>query len=62
MNIGRGSVIREEDLVNALHSGWLSAAILDVFEAEPLLVTSVLWTMPQVKHTFILKSLTSVFG
>lgn len=49
INIGRGTVIKEKDLVNALSRGWLSAAILDVFETEPLPVSSVLWTMPQVK-------------
>lgn len=51
MNIGRGTVIKEEDLVTALNKGWLSAAILDVFETEPLPPSSSLWTMPQVKIT-----------
>ncbi|XP_069703492.1 glyoxylate/hydroxypyruvate reductase A-like isoform X2 [Periplaneta americana] len=51
INIGRGSVVREEDLVNALNNGWLSAAILDVFEMEPLPASNALWTMPQVKIT-----------
>jgi phosphoglycerate dehydrogenase-like enzyme len=55
INIGRGTVIKEKDLVNALSRGWLSAAILDVFETEPLPPSSVLWTMPQVKYTFLMK-------
>jgi phosphoglycerate dehydrogenase-like enzyme len=52
MNIGRSTVIKEEDLVNALNKGWLSAAILDVFETEPLCPSSALWTLPQVSYTF----------
>jgi phosphoglycerate dehydrogenase-like enzyme len=52
INIGRGTIIKEEDLVNALSKGWLSAAILDVFETEPLPLTSTLWTMPQVQYIF----------
>lgn len=56
MNIGRATVIKEEDLVTALNKGWLSAAILDVFETEPLPSSSSLWTMPQVQYTFPLKS------
>jgi hypothetical protein len=60
INIGRGTVIKEEDLVNALSKGWLSAAILDVFETEPLPPSSALWTMPQVKCTFLMKLLMSV--
>jgi glyoxylate/hydroxypyruvate reductase A len=52
INVGRGTVIKEKDLVNALSREWLSAAILDVFETEPLPASSVLWTMPQVKYTF----------
>ncbi|KYM87537.1 Glyoxylate/hydroxypyruvate reductase A [Atta colombica] len=48
MNVGRGSVIRETDLINALEQKWISAAILDVFEKEPLPKESKLWSLPQV--------------
>jgi len=48
INVGRGSVIRETDLVNALEQKWISAAILDVFEKEPLPKESKLWCFPQV--------------
>ncbi|CAD6233314.1 GSCOCG00007128001-RA-CDS [Cotesia congregata] len=48
MNVGRGNIIKEDDLVNALENKWITAAILDVFEVEPLPSTSKLWTMPQV--------------
>jgi len=48
INVGRGSVIRETDLINALEQKWISAAILDVFEKEPLSKESKLWSLPQV--------------
>ncbi|XP_018395657.1 PREDICTED: glyoxylate/hydroxypyruvate reductase A-like [Cyphomyrmex costatus] len=48
INVGRGSVIREVDLINALEQKWISAAILDVFEKEPLPKESKLWNLPQV--------------
>ncbi|XP_018370314.1 PREDICTED: glyoxylate/hydroxypyruvate reductase A-like isoform X1 [Trachymyrmex cornetzi] len=48
MNVGRGSVIRQMDLINALEQKWISAAILDVFEKEPLPKESKLWSLPQV--------------
>ncbi|XP_019629904.1 PREDICTED: uncharacterized protein LOC109474138 [Branchiostoma belcheri] len=51
INIGRGDVISEETIVNAIQSGWISHAILDVFETEPLPATSQLWKMPQVTIT-----------
>ena len=48
INIGRGDVISGEDLIKALDAGWLSAAILDVFEKEPLPKESGLWRHPKV--------------
>ncbi|XP_066597862.1 glyoxylate/hydroxypyruvate reductase A-like [Prorops nasuta] len=48
INIGRGTIINEQDLVNALEKNWISAAILDVFEQEPLPKESKLWKLPQV--------------
>ncbi|KAJ8679573.1 hypothetical protein QAD02_015360 [Eretmocerus hayati] len=48
INIGRGSIIRENDLINALEKKWISGAILDVFENEPLPQASKLWTLPEV--------------
>lgn len=51
VNIGRGSVISEESLVNALQMKWLAGAILDVHENEPLQKESVLWTMENVRKT-----------
>ncbi|XP_057321237.1 glyoxylate/hydroxypyruvate reductase A-like [Microplitis mediator] len=51
INVGRGNIIKESDLVTALENKWIAAAILDVFEVEPLPPTSKLWTMPQVTIT-----------
>lgn len=52
INIGRGSVIKEADLINALEQKWISAAILDVFEKEPLPKESKLWNFSQVIMIF----------
>jgi phosphoglycerate dehydrogenase-like enzyme len=48
VNVGRGGLIREDELVAALTSGAVGAAALDVFATEPLPVDSALWAMPQV--------------
>lgn len=48
VNVGRGSAIVEPDLLVALSSGHLRAAILDVASTEPLPATSPLWTAPGV--------------
>lgn len=51
MNVGRGSAVNEDDLVTALDTGVIGAAVLDVFETEPLPVQSPLWSMPNVYIT-----------
>ncbi|POM58153.1 Glyoxylate/hydroxypyruvate reductase A, partial [Phytophthora palmivora] len=43
INIGRGDVISEKTLIDALNKGLLSRAVLDVFEQEPLPKESELW-------------------
>ncbi|XP_046553641.1 glyoxylate/hydroxypyruvate reductase A-like [Haliotis rubra] len=48
INVGRGDIIDEDSLINALNQGWLSGAVLDVFAKEPLPESSPLWTMPNV--------------
>ena len=36
INIGRSNIVSEADLLTAIDSGWISAAVLDVFDEEPL--------------------------
>jgi phosphoglycerate dehydrogenase-like enzyme len=48
VNIGRGALVDEPALVDALASGHLGGAYLDVFEEEPLPADSRLWDMPNV--------------
>ncbi|HEY6563998.1 MAG TPA: D-2-hydroxyacid dehydrogenase, partial [Pirellulaceae bacterium] len=48
INVARGPVIREADLVDALRAGRIAGAGLDVTEIEPLPPTSPLWDMPNV--------------
>ena len=51
VNIGRGGLVDEGALVQALREGWIAAAALDVFETEPLPSDSPLWLMEQVLLT-----------
>ena len=48
INVARGPVVNEADLVTALQSGHLGGAGLDVTETEPLPQTSPLWDMPKL--------------
>jgi gluconate 2-dehydrogenase len=48
INAGRGPVVDEKALIEALQNGEIHAAGLDVFEQEPLPVDSPLLTMPNV--------------
>lgn len=51
INIGRGMTVRLDDLVNALHTGQIAGAALDVYEIEPLPEGHALWTAPNVLLT-----------
>jgi phosphoglycerate dehydrogenase-like enzyme len=51
VNVSRGGVAREPALLDALRTGRVAAAGLDVFAEEPLPPDHPLWTMPQVVIT-----------
>lgn len=51
VNIARGAIVDESALVNALQHGCVQAAILDVFEQEPLPSDHPLWTFDNVTIT-----------
>jgi phosphoglycerate dehydrogenase-like enzyme len=48
VNVGRGSLLDENALVQALESGALSGAALDVAQTEPLPAESPLWKAPNL--------------
>jgi phosphoglycerate dehydrogenase-like enzyme len=48
VNVGRAKIIDTDALVDALHSGHLAGASLDVFPQEPLPPEHPLWTAPNV--------------
>ncbi|WP_251555451.1 D-2-hydroxyacid dehydrogenase [Neobacillus muris] len=48
INIGRGEIVVEKELIAALQQGIIAGAGLDVFETEPLAAESPLWEMENV--------------
>ncbi len=48
VNVARGPLVVESELVAALESGRLAGAVMDVTDPEPLPPSSKLWDMPQV--------------
>lgn len=50
-NVGRGSVLKEQELLHALDIGHIAHAFLDVFRHEPLKPEDVLWNHPNITVT-----------
>ncbi len=46
INVGRGNVIHEASLLEALEKGQIGGAVLDVFQQEPLPASHPLWQAP----------------
>ncbi len=61
VNIARGKIVREEELIDTLASGHLGGAALDVFESEPLPPESRLYTLKNVILTPHVSGLSSGF-
>lgn len=48
INMARGPIVNEEELIQALREGVIAGAGLDTFEIEPLPADSPLWDLPNV--------------
>lgn len=59
INVSRGAVQVEQDLLEALENETLSGAFLDVFATEPLPKNSPFWTHPKVQITPHIASITN---
>jgi phosphoglycerate dehydrogenase-like enzyme len=62
INAGRGAVVDESAVPDALDRGWLCGAALDVFEVEPLPPDSPLWDDPRVMVSAHISGPTTIPG
>ena len=51
INAGRGSLISDDDILEALDKGWIREAILDAFNIEPLPKNHPFWQHPKIIAT-----------
>ena len=58
INVARGQHLVEKDLIEALDSGHLAGACLDVFDIEPLPQDHPFWSHPKIKVTPHISSIT----
>ena len=59
INVARGKVQVENDIIEAIENGILTGAFLDVFESEPLPKSSPLWNNKKIKITPHIASITN---
>lgn len=59
INVGRGNHLVDADLIEALESGHLSGACLDVFREEPLPSEHPFWSHPKITVTCHVSSITN---
>lgn len=59
INVSRGKVQVENDIIEAIENGILTGAFLDVFESEPLPRSSPLWKNKKIKITPHIASITN---
>lgn len=62
INAGRGAVLDEEAIPDALDNGWLTGAALDVFQVEPLSLESPFWKDTRVMISPHISGLTTIEG
>jgi glyoxylate/hydroxypyruvate reductase A len=60
INVARGGLVIEDDLLDALDSGQLAGASLDVFAQEPLPMAHRFWDHPKVRITPHISAITVV--
>ncbi len=59
INVARGKHLVEEDLIKALHKGYLSGAMLDVYREEPLPTSHPFWEDKRITMTPHIASVTN---
>ncbi len=61
INVARGAIIVEEDLLQALQEQWIAGAALDVFSQEPLPADHPLWQIDNVILTPHISAITDLY-
>jgi phosphoglycerate dehydrogenase-like enzyme len=61
INVSRGGVVQEDQLISALQNHTIAGAGLDVFVEEPLPETSLFWDLPNVLVTPHLSAISPVY-
>jgi glyoxylate/hydroxypyruvate reductase len=59
INVARGKHLIEEDLLTAIDEGYISGALLDVFQKEPLPENHPFWTKQEIMITPHIASVTN---